>query len=161
VIIIGGLGSDLPGTTEVAVWENKGRVEEVCDTRLQKTYGRRYPKASQFTVILNLSTASVNIKYLENLLRMYASSNKVASIYINGNAIKDDDGERLVLNQAYLRGLLLPKPVRAVPRGKFKSVNNKFNPIQGIMTSAVFLADENVSSYLSFSSMQKYSLHII
>lgn len=136
------------GAELVNTWENKGRVEQVCDTRLKKTYGRRYPKISQFTVIINLSSPSVNIQYLQNLLRMYASSKKVASIYINGNVIKDEDGERIMLNAAYLRSLHLHKPVRAVPRGHFKSVNNKFNPIQGIQTTAVFLADENVLTSL-------------
>ncbi|RCI05935.1 hypothetical protein CU098_005444, partial [Rhizopus stolonifer] len=48
----------------------------------------------------------------------------------------------------FLRKLRLGKHVKVVQHGHFKSVNNKFNPIQGITTDAVFLANENTSTSL-------------
>lgn len=120
-------------------------MEEICDNTLRRSYGRRYPKNTQFTVILNLNQPPVNIKYLEHILRMYASSKKVARVFINGNVIKGEDGEKLILNASYFRSLHLRKPIKAVNYKKFRSVNNRFNPIQGINTDAVFIADENVS----------------
>ena len=134
--------------SELDLWENKGRVALVCDKRIKATYGRKYPKVSQFTVILNFSRSSVNISYLKNLLRMYASSKKVAQIFIHGNTIKDENGKTITLNSAYLKSLKLRKPTKVVPRDPFASVNSKFNPIQGITTQAVFLADENVLTSL-------------
>lgn len=126
-------------------WENKGRVANICDRRLKSTYGRKYPRVNQFTVIVTLNKPSINKQYLEQMLRMYASSKKVHQIFIHGNSIKDQHGKRFSLNQAYLRSLKLRKPVKAIARGSYNTVNWKFNPIQGITTDAVYLADENVS----------------
>lgn len=81
---------------------------------------------------------------------MYASSKKVARIFINGNVIKDGNEKRVNLNAAYFRSLHLGKSVKAMPSKKNKSINNKFNPLQGIATDAVFLADENVSQKLNY-----------
>lgn len=131
--------------TSTDSWENKGRVSNICDRRLKSNYGRKYPKNNQFTVIVTLNKPSINKQYLEHMLRMYASSKKVHQIFINGNSIRDQHGNRFSLNQAYLRSLKLRKPVKAIARGPYNTVNWKFNPIQGITTDAVFLADENVS----------------
>jgi hypothetical protein len=134
-------------------WENKGRVEDICDHRLKRNYGRRYPKTTQFTVIVNLNNETdSSLQRLQHILRVYASSNKVARIFINGNMIKDEQGKRVVLNTSYLRSLRLRKTVKAIGRGSFSSANNKFNPIQGITTDAVYLADENVSLGLYLSA---------
>ncbi|CAO0791290.1 unnamed protein product [Mucor circinelloides] len=129
-------------------WENKGRVSNICDRRLKSNYGRKYPKNNQFTVIVTLNKPSINKQYLEQMLRMYASSKKVHQIFINGNSIRDQHGNRFSLNQAYLRSLKLRKPVKAIARGPYNTVNWKFNPIQGITTDAVFLADENIITSL-------------
>ncbi|KAI7896604.1 nucleotide-diphospho-sugar transferase, partial [Mucor mucedo] len=130
---------------ENTIWKNKGRVQEICDRTLPRTYGRYYPKTSQFTVILNLRNSDISIKYLEKLLRMYTSSKKVARILIDGNVIKAEDGKRITLNTAYFRSLHLSKSVNIVASKKFKSINNRFNPMRGITTHAVFLVDGNVS----------------
>jgi lipopolysaccharide biosynthesis glycosyltransferase len=122
-------------------WHNQGRVEAICDHRLRPTYGRRYPKTEQFAVIVSPSN---NLEQLQKVLRIYASSNKVAQIFINGDVVKDEQGKQMVLSTNYLRSLRLRKPIKAVARGSFESINNKFNPIQGINTNAVYLADENV-----------------
>lgn len=129
-------------------WDNKGRVAHICDHRLKRNYGRKYPKNNQFTVILTLNKASINKQYFEQMLRMYASSKKVNQIFINGNSIKDQHGKRFSLNQAYLRSLKLRKPIKALARGIYNTANWKFNPIQGMITDSVFLADENVSYIL-------------
>ncbi|KAL7319851.1 hypothetical protein PS15m_002938 [Mucor circinelloides] len=129
-------------------WENKGRVSNICDRRLKSNYGRKYPKNNQFTVIVTLNKPSIDKQYLEQMLRMYASSKKVHQIFINGNSIRDQHGNRFSLNQAYLRSLKLRKPVKAIARGSYNTVNWKFNPIQGITTDAVFLADENIITSL-------------
>ncbi|KAI8644704.1 glycosyl transferase family 64 domain-containing protein [Parasitella parasitica] len=134
--------------TSTMDWDNKGRVANLCDHRLKSNYGRKYPKKNQFTVILTLNKASINKQYLEQMLRMYASSKKVHQIFINGNSIKDEHGKRFSLNQAYLRSLKLRKPAKAIARGSFSTVNWKFNPIQGITTESVFLADENIVTSL-------------
>lgn len=130
------------------MWENKGRVAEVCDNRIKKNYGRRYPKSTQFTVILNLSKSiSVNLNQLANVLRTYSSSKKVAQIYTNSKVVKDEEGNKINLD-TFLRKLHLRKPIKTISRGAFKSANNRFNPIQGIMTTSVFLTDENVITSL-------------
>ncbi|CEP13961.1 hypothetical protein [Parasitella parasitica] len=134
--------------TSAEDWDNKGRVADICDRRLKSNYGRKYPKKNQFTVILTLNKDSINKQYLEQMLRVYASSKKVYQIFINGNSIKDQHGKRFSLNQAYLRSLKLRKPVKANARGSYSTVNWKFNPIQGITTDAVFLADENIITSL-------------
>jgi hypothetical protein len=137
--MVGGLYND-----NLDTWENKGRVEEVCDVQLKSNYGRRYPVTEKFTVILNLSRESISLNYLNNLLRMYASSKKVAQIYIHGNSVNDETGHKVVLDTGYLRALRLRKPVKVIPEGQFESANNRFNPIQGINTNSVLIADENV-----------------
>lgn len=76
---------------------------------------------------------------------MYTSSKKVARIFIDGNVIKAEDGKRITLNTAYFRSLHLSKSVNIVASKKFKSINNRFNPMRGITTHAVFLVDGNVS----------------
>lgn len=126
------------------MWENKGRVTQICDNRIKKNYGRRYPKSAQFTVILNLSKSTgINLNQLTNVLRTYASSKKVAQIYINSKVIKDEEDNKVNVD-TFLRKLHLRKPIKTISQGAFKSANNRFNPIQGIMTTSVFLADENV-----------------
>lgn len=132
------------GLLENDTWKNKGRVETICDQRLRKNYGRRYRKTDQFTVILNFKKTTVNSQHLQHVLRVYASSNKVAQIFINGNVFKDEQGKRLVLNASYFRDIKLKKPIKAIGHGSFRSVNHNFNPIQGLNTEAVYLANENV-----------------
>ncbi|KAI8088071.1 nucleotide-diphospho-sugar transferase [Gilbertella persicaria] len=128
-------------------WHNQKRTAFICDKQLKSNYGRRYPKTNQFTVILDLSP-STSVSSLKRLLQTYASFSRVHQIFIHGNtSIQNEDGNRLTLT-SFLRKLRLGKHVKVVQHGHFKSVNNKFNPIQGITTDAVFLANENVSDII-------------
>ncbi|KAI8984011.1 nucleotide-diphospho-sugar transferase [Mycotypha africana] len=127
-------------------WHNKGRVEEICDRRLKRSYGRRYRNTHQFTVILNfINEQSVNIDHLHDLLRIYAASKRVERIFINGKNIKDQQtGKSIKLTTSYLKKLGLRKPIAAIAQGQYVTANNRYNPIQGLSTSAVFMTEDNV-----------------
>ncbi|CEI98825.1 hypothetical protein RMCBS344292_12925 [Rhizopus microsporus] len=118
-----------------AVVKNKGRAQAICDTRLKRTYGRRYPKVAQFSLILNVDPQTTRREQVEALLRTYARSPKVAQIYIHGNTVDDR------LTAGYLRQLHLGKSVRLVPESKYNTPNTRYNPIQGITTESVFITD--------------------
>ncbi|KAI8094768.1 nucleotide-diphospho-sugar transferase [Thamnidium elegans] len=143
-LITGGL-LEPTGTTQDSTWSNQGRVKQICDRNLRKTFGRRYHKTEQLTIILNLNKIDITQSQLDQLLETYASSKKVSHIFIQGNLVKDEEGKRVVLKSTYLRKLHLRKPVKFVPHVAFESINNKFNPIQGIVTTCVFMVDGNVS----------------
>ncbi|KAI7903857.1 nucleotide-diphospho-sugar transferase [Cokeromyces recurvatus] len=129
-------------TTDEMDWANKGRVTEICDHRLKANYGRRYPKTHQFTIILNRQEdTSDSLDQFETMLRDLSASKYVAQIFVNGGDKTKD--QKVAFNTAYFRRLKLQKPVKAIPEGDYKSVNNKFNPIQGIVTDAVFIIDSN------------------
>jgi hypothetical protein len=78
------------------------------------------------------------------MLRHYASSKRVAQIYVNGNTFKDQNQKKVTLNSNYLKQLRLGKPISSVAK-PFKTLNNNFNPIQGLQTDGVLLVDDNVS----------------
>lgn len=118
--------------------KNKGRAQAICDMTLKRSYGRRYPKVNQFTVIINVDPQT-NREQLVDLLRIYSSSPKVLQIYIHGNT----PGQRLSKN--YLRRLQLKKPVQLVFDGAYDTPNTRYNPIQGITTEAVYMTDSSVS----------------
>ncbi|KAI9482863.1 MAG: nucleotide-diphospho-sugar transferase [Benjaminiella poitrasii] len=123
-------------------WTNKDRVAEICDRRLKRSYGRRYSKTAQVTAIVHRQDP-YDLPAFERTLATLASSRRVAQIYVNGNVMFDQDGQKVTLNAAYFRRLKLKKSVRAVPQGNYKTINNKFNPIQGITTDSVFIMDNN------------------
>lgn len=130
-----------------AVVKNKGRAQAICDTRLKRTYGRRYPKVAQFSLILNVDPQTTRREQVEALLRTYARSPKVAQIYIHGNTVDDR------LTAGYLRQLHLGKSVRLVPESKYNTPNTRYNPIQSITTESVFITDADVSNgtlYITF-----------
>lgn len=137
---------EVTGTTQDSTWSNQDRVKQICDRNLRKSYGRRYHKTEQLTIILNLKDVDITQSQLDRLLGTYASFKKVSHIFIQGNLVKDKEGKLVVLKSTYLRNLHLQKPVKFVPRVTFESINNKFNPIQGIVTTSVFMVDANVSS---------------
>ncbi|KAG1462734.1 hypothetical protein G6F55_002801 [Rhizopus delemar] len=118
--------------------KNKGRAQAICDMTLKRSYGRRYPKVNQFTVIINVDPQT-NREQLVDLLRIYSSSPKVLQIYIHGNT----PGQRLSKN--YLRRLQLKKPVQLVFDGAYDTPNTRYNPIQGITTEAVYMTDSSTS----------------
>ncbi|KAI9258298.1 hypothetical protein EDC94DRAFT_166796 [Helicostylum pulchrum] len=144
-LIAGGL-LEVTGTTQDSPWSNQDRVRQICDRNLRKTFGRRYPKTEQLTIILNLRNVDVTQSQLDELLETYVSFKKVSHIFIQGNLVKGKGGKRVVLKSTYLRNLHLGKPVKFVPRVTFESINNKFNPVQGVVTTCVFLVDANVST---------------
>lgn len=141
---------EVTGTTQDSTWSNQDRIKQICDRNLQKTFGRRYHKTEQLTIILNLKDIDITQSQLDRLLGTYASFKKVSHIFIQGNLVKDKEGKRVVLKSTYLRNLHLQKPVKFVPRVTFESINNKFNPIQGIVTTCVFMVDANVSRRFFF-----------
>lgn len=134
-------------------WDNKQRVQYVCDKSLGRTYGRKYPKTEQFSVLLQLTRNSINRKYLEHILKLYASSKKTSQIILNRQSIKDENGKRIQLNNAYFKKLRIKKPVKTVSVKDFDSANNKFNPVKLVKTNSVFLVDDQVSPPLAFNAL--------
>lgn len=127
-------------------WGNYGRVSYVCDKSISRGYGRKYPKTEQFSVLLQLTQDVIDTKYLESILKLYASSNKVDQIILDKRTIKDEHGQRLRLNAAYFNKLRIRKPIKVATLKSFRSVNNRFNPIKHVQTNAVYIVDANVSS---------------
>ncbi|CAO3689834.1 unnamed protein product [Rhizopus stolonifer] len=117
----------------VGLWSGPKRAQAICDTRLKKNYGRRYPKTNQFTVII-YSEPHTTQDQLMPLLEMYAASKKVARIFVH----KDKRNKALKAPQ-------LKKPIKMVVDNKYSTANTRFNPIQGITTEAVFITDLSAS----------------
>ncbi|CAO3689838.1 unnamed protein product [Rhizopus stolonifer] len=122
----------------VGLWSGPKRAQAICDTRLKKNYGRRYPKTNQFTVII-YSEPHTTQDQLMPLLEMYAASKKVARIFVH----KDKRNKALKAPQ-------LKKPIKMVVDNKYSTANTRFNPIQGITTEAVFITDLSVSFLFPF-----------
>ena len=110
------------------------RTESVCTGKyLPKTF----PVTDKFSVLLSTYNPD-RIDHVTTVIRHLATSNLVHTIYLTWHNPKLKVNQEVKELQETLR-----KPLVILTQS-FDSLNNRFNPIEGLETSAVYILDDDI-----------------
>ncbi|RUS13777.1 glycosyl transferase family 64 domain-containing protein [Endogone sp. FLAS-F59071] len=124
------------GDIDISNWANAGRASTICDNYVPK-YEGRFPVKDKFTVLISTYNPE-RIAYLAKLIQHYAESSKVHSIFITWHNPNLPISRSLLNLRKSLR-----VPLRFL-RQDFDSLNNRFNPIANLRTTAVYISDDDI-----------------
>jgi hypothetical protein len=110
------------------------RTESVCN---QKQLQKSFPITDRFSVLLSTYNPD-RVDHVATLIRHLATSDLVHTIYLTWHNPKLEVNKELKELQEKLR-----KPLVILPQ-QFDSLNNRFNPIEGLETSAVYILDDDI-----------------
>ncbi|KAI8580284.1 hypothetical protein K450DRAFT_198674 [Umbelopsis ramanniana AG] len=110
------------------------RTRNVCN---QKQLSKFFPITDKFSVLLSTYNPD-RIDHVTTLIRHLATSDLVHTIYLTWHNPKLEVSKELQELQEKLR-----KPL-VILRQQFDSLNNRFNPIEGLETSAVYILDDDI-----------------
>ncbi|KAI9285942.1 glycosyl transferase family 64 domain-containing protein [Umbelopsis sp. AD052] len=96
-----------------------------------------FPITDKFSVLLSTYNPD-RIDHVTTLIRHLATSDLVHTIYLTWHNPKLEVNKELKELQEKLR-----KPL-VILRQQFDSLNNRFNPIEGLETSAVYILDDDI-----------------
>ncbi|KAI5479115.1 glycosyltransferase family 64 protein [Pseudohyphozyma bogoriensis] len=117
-------------------WTNRGRQYEICkDYNAKKETSGNFPVVGKYSVAISVNNAE-RLGHVAELIRHYWTSEKLDMVYITWHN----------------PSLVVPKKLKTmVAAGKLvilrqstDSLSNRFNPIRGLRTEAVFIADDDI-----------------
>lgn len=111
------------------------RITHVCEKSIKESYGRQYRRRNQFSVIFSLKRSSGDDARIMSKLRHYSGSRLVDRIFIVNQGTISDGMKRWIERQK--------RPMIIVDQ-PFPTPNNRFNPIQGLSATSVFIVDDTV-----------------
>jgi hypothetical protein len=110
------------------------RTESVCNG---KHLSKSFPIIDKFSVLLSTYNPE-RIDHVTTLIRHLATSDMVHTIYLTWHNPKLEVNKELLELQESLK-----KPLVILSQ-KFDSLNNRFNPIEGLETAAVYILDDDI-----------------
>ncbi|KAK4049297.1 exostoses (multiple)-like 2 [Microbotryomycetes sp. JL201] len=117
-------------------WPNLRRREEICqDYDAKYESSGRFPIQDKYSVAISFYN-SERLEFLSKLIAHYWLSASVQMVYVTWHAPN-------VPIPPELEDLASAKKV-VILRQNFDSLNNRFNPISGLRTQAVFVCDDDI-----------------
>ncbi|KAG2176402.1 hypothetical protein INT43_005636 [Umbelopsis isabellina] len=110
------------------------RTEAVCNN---KSFPKVFPITEKFSVLFGTYNPE-RIDHVTNVIKHLAASNLVHTIYLTWHNPKLKVNNELKVLQATLQ-----KPL-VILEQTFDSLNNRFNPIEGLETDAVYILDDDI-----------------
>jgi hypothetical protein len=106
----------------------------VCN---KKNLSKSFPVKDKFSVLLSTYNPD-RIDHVTTLIRHLATSDLIHTIYLTWHNPKLEVNKELEEIQEKLS-----KPLVILPQ-QFDSLNNRFNPIEGLETPAVYILDDDI-----------------
>lgn len=110
------------------------RAEVVCN---DKTFPKVFPITEKFSVLFGTYNPE-RIDHVTNVIKHLAASDLVHTIYLTWHNPKLEVNNELKILQGTLQ-----KPL-VILEQTFDSLNNRFNPIEGLETEAVYILDDDI-----------------